>query len=84
MDRDYMLAAVNHRLKLLRKTYAKACEGLTLNNKKCSPSGAACLRSRTKRDICILLLLRYLLEATTAVMITDNDAILGFDKLMKE
>lgn len=84
MNKEYMLLMVGKRLEVLTKQYANACKGLSLSGKPVSTSGAACLRSRIKRDICILELLKELLETSTAVYIENEDACMGFDKLLKE
>lgn len=84
MNKEYMLLMAQKRLDTLKKQYYDACKGLSLNGKRSSKSGAAVTRSRLKRDMCILSLIIELLQASTAVYITDADACLGFDKLLKE
>ena len=84
MNKDYMLAAIRQRLKDLKKQYYAACQDKTIAGRQVSKSGAAVLRSRTKRDICILTLVEELLVTSEAVNIFNEDAIAGFDKLMKE
>jgi hypothetical protein len=84
MNKDYMLAAIRQRIKDLEQIYYTACNNKTLSGKQLSKSGAAVLRSHTKRDICILTLIEELLVTSTLVNIVNDDAIAGFDKLMKE
>ena len=84
MNKEYMVRMVQQRLEILKTQYYSACKGLSIGGKQSSKSGAAVTRSRTKRDICILTLVLKLLETSSVVYITDQDACLGFDKLMKE
>lgn len=84
MNKEYMLLMVQQRLDKLKEQYYAACKGLTLSGAQASKSGAAVLRSRTKRDICILTLVLELLQTSNAVFINNEDACMGFDKLMKE
>lgn len=85
MNKEYMILAANKRLEELKKQYYTACMDKTTDGKQLSKNGAAVLRSRLKRDICILTLILELLNtSSSAVYITDQDACLGFDKLMKE
>lgn len=84
MNKEYMILAANKRLKELKKQYYAACKDVTLAGKQLSKNGAAVTRSRLKRDICILTLIIELLNTSSAVYITDQDACLGFDKLLKE
>lgn len=84
MNKEYMILAANKRLEELKKQYYTACRDKTTDGKQLSKNGAAVLRSRLKRDICILTLVLELLNISSAVYITDQDACLGFDKLMKE
>lgn len=85
MNKDYMLRMVQQRLTVLRTQYRNACNGKTLTGKDASYMGAAVLRSRLKKEICIITLLEeLLLTADDDLYIDNEDAELGFDKLMKE
>lgn len=84
MNKEYMIIMAKQRLEVLEKQYYAACQGLSINGKQSSKSGAAVTRSRLKKDICILTLILELLQTSSAVFITDQDACLGFDKLIKE
>lgn len=84
MNKEYMLIKVNERLAVLMKQYRNACDNISLTGKKVSDSTAAGTRTRLKRDICILELVKELLETSSAVYITNDDACTGFDKLIKE
>lgn len=84
MNKEYMLLMVNQRLESLKKQYYAAVNGVSLSGKMSTKQGAAVTRSRLKRDICILELVKELLETSSAVYITNQDACIGFDKLLKE
>ena len=84
MNKEYMLLMVNQRLVQLKQKYYDACKDISLSGNKSTKGGAAVTRSRIKRDICILELLKELLETSEAVYIENEDACIGFDKLLKE
>ena len=84
MHKEYMLLMVNKRLEQLKKQYYDAVNGKDLNGRMSTKQGAAVTRSRLKRDICILELVKELLQTSEAVFITNQDACMGFDKLLKE
>lgn len=83
MNKEFMLASVKHRLKELEQNYALACDNVTRSGRRLTKSGGACYRSRLKRDICTLKLVRELLASCTAEYIMDVDAADGFDRLIK-
>lgn len=84
MHKEYMLLMVNKRLEQLKKQYYDAVNGKDLKGRISTKQGAAVTRSRLKRDICILELVKELLQTSEAVFITNQDACMGFDKLLKE
>jgi len=81
MDKEYMLLMVNKRLEELAEAYKQNVSG---HSNATTQSSASCLRSRIKRDICILELVKELLLTSKAVYIENEDACLGFDKLLKK
>lgn len=81
MNREFMLAAVRERIKELYDRYMYAIDNETCTGKQISKMGGACLRSRLKKDICCLKLVEELLVTSKAVYITDEDAVLGFERL---
>lgn len=77
MNRDYMLAKINRRLYDLELQYNQ------LDEARYTKKSAGVMRTRLKRDICILTLLYEVVYACREVNITNEDAILGFEKLVK-
>lgn len=84
LEKKYMLEAIDSRLKILMKEYRQACYNKTVPGKQLTRNGAAVKRCNLKRDICILTLVKELLEGYKPEAIYDEDSILGFNKLIKE
>lgn len=80
LTRDYMLGKIDRRLYDMEKQY----EALSSEGAYGTESGLACRRSRCKRDICILTLLYEITYSCRECNITNEDAILGFEKLVKD
>ena len=83
MNREYMIKAVNDRLTELKQQYRNACKNISITGKELTYNGAACLRKRLKKDICTLSLIAELLKQYKGEL-TDPDAILGFEKLVRD
>jgi len=83
MNREFMIMEASKRLSELEGEYNLALENKTKDGKVVTDGGARVLRSKIKRDICILTLILELLQSTDVVYIRDDDSILGFDKLIK-
>ena len=79
MNREYMLKKIDERLYELQKRYEELCQ----EDNGHSLSGGACVRSRTKRDICILTLLYEVVYQCRECTINNEDALLGFEKLVR-
>lgn len=84
MDKEYMLKKVNARLKVLRDKYIIYLTDHDEDGREVSAGYGKQLRTKTKRDICILTLIQKLLLTSSSVYIEDDDAIMGFDKLIGE
>lgn len=79
MSKKYMIEATNFRIKELEKEYRKYFD--TDNGPSRSLSGAACIRSRIKKDLGILRLLDYLLKFCPENMqVTDAEMMQVFDR----
>lgn len=83
MKKDYMLSLIEARLAELLIKYKEACNNKSIDGRQFTQSGAACTRSRLKRDICLLKLVYRLLNAAGDIELNDLDAISGFEKLVK-
>lgn len=80
MNKQWMLEQIAVRLAELTKTYNSYCSTATGPSK--SASGAACMRSRIKKDKDALKLIRTLLEhCSDDVIITDPEQIKAFNRL---
>lgn len=78
MDKRYMLLMIDKRIAVLQQRYQD-----TINNRDGDSIAVQnTRRANIKRDLQVLKLLRYLLLATPAIYIEDDDAIDGFDKLV--
>ena len=84
MDKEYMLRKISARLETLRKRYVIYLTDHDEKGREVSVGYGKQLRTKTKRDICILTLIQYLLITSSSVYIEDDDAIMGFDKLIGE
>jgi hypothetical protein len=83
-DKDYMLEEIACRIECLKEAYRKAVTGFTIRGDPVTKSGGACLRSRIKKDICALTLVKEILEqCTDDIEISDPDSITGFNRLVK-
>lgn len=71
MDKEYMLQTIKIRIKELEKKYREYFS--TDNGPSSSKSGAACMRSRIKKDLDVLKLLEALLMYCPATMVIDNE-----------
>lgn len=83
-DKDYMLEELAYRIEYLKEAYKAYAQGHNIRGDPVTRSGAACLRSRVKKDICTLSLVKEILEqCTDDIVIEDPDSLLGFDRLVK-
>ena len=82
MEVEYMRKQVRERLDYVSYAYKQALNDTTVLGKKVSLAGGRCLRSRLKRDICILKLVSELLDYSYQDEVVDEDAIIGFEKLL--
>lgn len=81
MYKHDILNAAKKKLAEDKKRYFELCSD-TSNGKQCTRNGAAVLRSRLKRDICIEKLIVELIEQPDDEQIYDEDACLGCEKLL--
>ena len=80
MDKEYMLNTIRARLKQCETLYRSYFSTDTGPSK--SASGAACMRSRYKRDIELLKLLEYLvMYCPDNMLIESADIIAAFDRI---
>ena len=77
MDREYMLNKISKRLDELEAVYKQIADDTYTKR------SAGCMRSRVKRDICILTLLYEVVYACRSIDITNPDALLGLERLVK-
>lgn len=78
MNKEYMMPLIQARKdQLLAKYKNIASYGLT-------KQGAHFAKSKAKRDYCILALLEEVLSQCENVCIKDEDALLGFEKIIME
>lgn len=81
MNKAYMLEMVRQRIKILEAKYR---EYFDTNGPSKSISGAACIRSRIKKDLGVLQLLEYLLLYCPDTMEIDNSNLCAaFDRLVE-
>lgn len=80
MDKDYMLGAVNERIGVLEARYREYFDTDTGPSR--TYMGAACSRSRVRKDLGTLRLIGYLLAYCPDSMEVDSeDIIRAFDRL---
>lgn len=82
MEKEYLLKVIRLRIKQLEEEYRKYFD-LT-NGPSKSYSGAACIRSRLKKDLGTLHLLNYLVTLCPDTMCIDNtDLCSTIDRLVE-
>lgn len=82
MNREYLLQVVANRIKELQVEYRKYFD--TDNGPSKSFSGAACIRSRIRKDLGTLKLIQYLLEYCPDTMVIESkDIIDAVDRLVE-
>lgn len=80
IGKKWMAGVCDARIKELIEKYKAALKGMS-GESRLTPSGAACLRSRLKKDICSLSLIKELLERPDAPEVYGEDARAGFERL---
>ena len=84
LNKVVMLKEIDDALVSLKNRYILACKQLNSNGTIATENGSRTIRSRTKRDICILTLIKDLLNSISNNNISlSEDAVLGFDKIIK-
>ena len=82
MNKEYLLSMVRTRIKQVEEEYRKYFD--LDNGPSKSYSGAACIRSRLKKDLGILHLLEYLIMYCPDTMQIDNEDLCNsFDRLVE-
>lgn len=82
MNKEYMLSVIKERIKALESEYRKYFD--LDNGPSKSYSGAACIRSRIKKDLGVLKLIEYLLVYCPDTMEIVNDELCNvFDRLVE-
>lgn len=84
MDKEFMIARIMERLKVLNTWYRNAVNQRDRLGNPCTPGAAKEIRTHTLRDKRILILILRLLEhCDSKLFIDDEEAEAGFDRLVE-
>ena len=81
MNKDYLLRVIRERIKQVEEEYRKYFD--LENGPSKSYSGAACIRSRLKKDLGTLRLLEYCICHCSSITLDNDDLINAFDRLVE-
>lgn len=81
MNKEYLLSVIRQRIKQVESEYRKYFD--LENGPSKSYSGAACMRSRLKKDLGTLRLLEYIITNCNDITLDDDELCNAFDRLVE-
>lgn len=81
MNKEYLLSVIKQRIKQVESEYRKYFD--LENGPSKSYSGAACMRSRLKKDLGTLRLLEHIITNCKDITLDDDDLCNAFDRLVE-
>lgn len=82
MEKNEVLKDINEKIKQLSNKYRMACSDMSVDGKMFTKGGSAVLRARLKKEICILTLIKELIEHPNARNINDENSCIALERLL--